>query len=296
MRRGVQGSGKRPRSPRITRRAAVGHGADDPAAGTDRAHRAVPAHVDVTYDAPLPAACPGCGGAVPLERVAPQSQEDLPVVRPIVRRVDVQVGCCVACRRVQGRHPLQTSDALGAANVHLGPGAVTLIVRLHKDVGVSLEKIATLLRERFGLTVTPGGLVQARHRAARVVGPTYAALCAQIRGSPVVSPDETGWRVDAVLHWLWAFATRRTRRCIRFAQDEASTTPPPSWARTSPFAPRSSTAKSVAGIARAGARTPSRFLPVLSAPPGNATSTSTSSSPHFCKRPIVPPVFQDLPR
>ena len=36
------------------RRAAVGHGADDPAAGTDAAriaHRAVPAHVDVTYDA-----------------------------------------------------------------------------------------------------------------------------------------------------------------------------------------------------------------------------------------------------
>ena len=37
-------------------------------------------------------------------------------------------------------------------------------------------------------------------------------------------------------------------------------------------------------IERAGARTPSRFLPVLSAPPGNVTSTSTGSSPHCCKR------------
>ena len=176
-----------------------------------RARRAIPPHVNVTYDASLPAACPGCGGAVQLERVTPQYQEDLPVVRPIVRRFDVQVGCCVACgRRVQGRHPLQTSDALGAANVHLGPGAVALIVLLHKHVGVPLEKIATLLRERFGLTVTPGGLVQALHRAARVAAPTYAALCAQVRGSPVVSPDETGWRVDAVLHWLWAFATPDT--------------------------------------------------------------------------------------
>ena len=176
-----------------------------------RARRAIPAHVDVTYDAPLPAACPGCGGAVQLARVAPQYQEDLPVVRPIVRRFDVQVGGCVACgRRVQGRHPLQTSDALGAANVHLGPGAVACIVLLHKHVGVPLAKIATLLRERFGLTVTPGGLVQALHRAARVAAPTYAALRAQVRGSPVVSPDETGWRVDAVLHWLWAFATPNT--------------------------------------------------------------------------------------
>ena len=176
-----------------------------------RARRPIPSRVDETYDAPLPAACPSCGGAIHLARVAPQYQEDLPVVRPIVRRFDVQVGCCVACgRRVQGRHPLQTSDALGAAGVHLGPGAVTLVVVLHKHLGVPLEKIATVLRERFGLAVTPGGLVQALHRAARVAAPTYAALCDQIRGSPVVSPDETGWRVGAVLHWLWAFATPDT--------------------------------------------------------------------------------------
>ena len=65
--------------------------------------------MDVTYDAPLPAACPDCGGAIQRTRVAPQYQEDLPAVRPIVRRFDVHVGCCVACgRRVQGRHPLQT--------------------------------------------------------------------------------------------------------------------------------------------------------------------------------------------
>ena len=164
-----------------------------------------------TYAAPLPAACPRCGGAIQVTRVATQYQEDLPVVQPIVRRCHVQIGCCVACRhRVQGRHPLQTSDALGAAGVQLGPGAVTFTVLLHKHVGVPLDKIATLLHDRFGLTVTPGGLAQVLHRAARVAVPTYAALCAQIRGSPVVSPDETGWRVGAVLHWLWAFATPET--------------------------------------------------------------------------------------
>ena len=26
----------------------------------------------------------------------------------------------------------------------------------------------------------------------------------------MVSPDETGWRVGAVLHWLWVFATPDT--------------------------------------------------------------------------------------
>ena len=126
---------------------------------------------------------------------------------------------------MQGRHPLQTSDAVGAANVHLGPSAVALVARLHKEVGMPLAKMAALLRERFGLSVTPGGLVHVLHRAARVAAPTYAALCEQIRGSPVVSPDETGWRVGAVRHWLWAFATPETtvyRICPGRGFDEAA--------------------------------------------------------------------------
>jgi len=87
---------------------------------------------------------------------------------------------------------------------------VSCAVLLHKQVGVPLDKIATILRERFGLTVTAGGLAQTLHRTARIAAPTYAALCAQIRGSPVVSPDETGWRVGGTLHWLWAFVTPNT--------------------------------------------------------------------------------------
>jgi Transposase IS66 family len=176
-----------------------------------RARRPQPRRVDETYTAPLPRACPDCGGAIAGTRVATQYQEDLPIVRPLVRRFDVHVGCCTHCgRRVQGRHPLQTSNALGAANVHLGPGAVTFVVLLHTQFGVPLEKTATVLRERLGLTVTAGGLAQVLHRTAHRATPTYTALCEQVRGSPVVSPDETGWRVGAVPHWLWVFATPET--------------------------------------------------------------------------------------
>jgi transposase len=143
--------------------------------------------------------------------VTTQYQEDLPIVRPLVRQFDVQVGHCRECgRRVQGRHPLQTSDALGAAQVHLGPGAVSFVVLLHTHFGVPLAKVATVLRDRFGLHVTAGGLVHVLHRAARQATPTYAALCDHVRGSPMVTPDETGWRVGAVLHWLWVFATPDT--------------------------------------------------------------------------------------
>lgn len=123
------------------------------------AHRPPPRRIDHTHVAPRPAQCPDCGGAVRRQRVVSQYQEDLPVPRPVVHEFRVAVGQCRQCpRRGQGRHPLQTSDALGAAAVQLGPQAVARAVILHKQLGLSFGKIVQLLRDRFGLTVTPGGL------------------------------------------------------------------------------------------------------------------------------------------
>ena len=175
------------------------------------AHRPPPTRIDETYDAALPAQCPDCGGAVRETGIAPQYQEELPVQRPLVRAFQVHLGQCTQCRRrVQGRHPLQTSDALGAAAAQLGPQAIAFTVLLNKRCGLSYGKIAALLRDRFGLRVTCGGLVQAVHRAARQAHPTYDHLAATVRGSPVVTADETSWRVDANLQWLWAFVTPET--------------------------------------------------------------------------------------
>ena len=140
--------------------------------------------------------------------MADQIQEDLPVVRPHVRRFRVHIGRCRACgRRVQGRHPLQTSDALGAAGTQLGPHAVTLMVLLNKQFGLSHGKTAAVLRDWFHLAVQPSGVTHALHRAARQAAPTYAGLRAQVRGSPVVSPDETSWKVGGRNWWLWVFVT-----------------------------------------------------------------------------------------
>ena len=166
-----------------------------------QACRRRPAQVDETHAAPVPAACPDCGGAIEVTRVASQYQEEIPAVRPVVRRFDIEVGHCSRCqRRVQGRHALQTSDALGAAGAQLGPGVVALVVELHTEMGVPLAKVAHVLRTTFGLQVTPGGLAHLLHRTARDAAPTYTALCEQVRNSPVVTPDETGWRVAAISH------------------------------------------------------------------------------------------------
>ena len=109
--------------------------------------RRQPTQADETHVAAAPTSCPDCGSAVALDRVASQYQEDLPAVRPLVRRFDIEVGHCSQCqRRVQGRHALQTSDALGAAAAQLGPNVAALVVELHTELGMPLEKVARVLR------------------------------------------------------------------------------------------------------------------------------------------------------
>jgi transposase len=171
-----------------------------------RARRPVPDRVNREVEVPLPDTCTHCGGEVELERVAHQYQEDLPEPRPTdITRFHVSIGRCGDCgRRVQPRHPEQTSDALGAAGVQLGPRVVAFAAWLSKSLGLSAAKVARVLAQ-FGLSVTPGGVTQAVARAARRAQPTYAALVKRVRDSPVVAPDETGWRVNGATAWLWAF-------------------------------------------------------------------------------------------
>jgi len=182
---------------RAGRKPGVGYGT--------RGHRRPPEHVDEVVTVGLPACCPGCGGELALERVATQHVEELPPTRPLVTRFEVQVGRCWVCgRRVQPRHLAQSSDALGAAGTQLGPRAVALAAWLSKGLGLPAGKIARLLGH-LGLAVTPGGVSQAVARAARACQPTYQALVDGVRASPVVAPDETGWRVGGCKAWLWAF-------------------------------------------------------------------------------------------
>jgi transposase len=172
-----------------------------------RGRRPAPERVDRVVAVGLPPVCPSCGGALVVERVACQWREDLPAAQPTgICRYELEIGRCQGCRRrVQPRHPEQTSDALGAAAVQLGPRAVALAAWCNKGLGLPAGKVARLLGQ-LGLGVTAGGVTQAVARAARRCQPTYAALLEGVKASPVVAPDETGWRVGGRRTWLWAFA------------------------------------------------------------------------------------------
>ena len=168
-----------------------------------QACRPIPSRVDEQISVPLPKCCPHCGGSdVRPESCEAQYQEDI-VRRTVVRRFDIAVGRCQGCaRRVQGRHSLQTSDAVGVGAVQLGPEALTLAAILNKQMGLSLGHTRQVLSYGFGLEASRAGLCRALARMAHRAEPTYAGLVATARQSLVNWVDETGWRVGGRLQWL----------------------------------------------------------------------------------------------
>lgn len=165
--------------------------------------RAQPEQIDETYQAELPKACPHCGGDHVTEtHTAEQFQTEV-VAKVVQRKFVVHVGQCATChQRVQGRHPLQTSDALGAASVQLGAGTHSLIAWLNKRLGLSHGKVKELFDRVFGLAIGRSTSCRSMLRTAELAEPAVAQIHQQIRGSPFVVPDETGWRIGGSSAWL----------------------------------------------------------------------------------------------
>src|SRR4051812_15457866 len=154
----------RPKQP--GRKAGRQHGA--------HAHRPPPSPqtIDEVLEAPLPDACPHCGGAIAEDDdVAEQFQTDIPT-QPLRRQFRIHKGTCTTCgRRLRGRHPLQTSDATGAAQSQLGPNAQASIVYLNKRSGMSYGKIADFFQEANGITIQPSTATRIVLRAADKLQP-----------------------------------------------------------------------------------------------------------------------------
>jgi transposase len=144
-----------------------------------------------------------------------ESQYQQEVVRKTIwRRFDIGIGHCGKCgKRVQGRDPRQTSDALGAAAVQLGPEALALAVKLNKGLGMPHGDVAAVLQDGFGLRVQRSTICRAVERVARRGEPTWHALRDTARRSMVNAIDETGWNVEAQLRWLWVVVSEQVTFC-----------------------------------------------------------------------------------
>jgi transposase len=119
-----------------------------------RSSKLPPQQVDEVISVSLPERC-SCGGQVAFDRTESQYQQEI-VRKTFWPRFDIAIGHCEECqKRWQGRDPRQTSDALGAAQVQLGPNALALAVEMNKGLGMPRADVAAVLRGRLSITSEP---------------------------------------------------------------------------------------------------------------------------------------------
>jgi transposase len=140
-----------------------------------------------------------------------KSSLEVPVIQPRVVRLRTYRSQCQQCQQsVSSTHPLQVSQAIGAAGTHLGPRALGLAAALNKDLKLSMRKSCRILQEMFGIELSAGGLAQALERVATSLQGAYDQNLETLRQSQVIHTDETGWWVGGPGYTLWVFTNQET--------------------------------------------------------------------------------------
>jgi transposase len=169
--------------------------------GRPGAFRQLAEHPDRIIEALAPQ-CPHCArplGAADQPGFHAYDHLDLPPLRPVVTRVHRHRGMCPCCRRGFSA-PAPDGMAPGSP---FGPGIVALILHLHVTQAISFERLARLMAEVFGLTISEGAIANLLARAEPRLTTAAAAIAEAVRGAKVVASDETSARVAGHTHWQW---------------------------------------------------------------------------------------------
>jgi transposase len=157
-------------------------------------------------------ACPRCGAALVGGWVHDRAQVvDLPEQQraQVTEHVRVARHCPTCRRRVLPPPPGSGAGRIGRRR--FGPRLIAAVVTMRTVERLPLGQIQARLAREYGLHLSAGGLVGLLALAAARAGPAYAAIRAQVRASPVVHSDETGWRQDGVPGYIWSASSAQSR-------------------------------------------------------------------------------------
>jgi transposase len=85
----------------------------------------------------------------------------------------------------------------------LGPSIEALILHLHITQAISFERLARVMAEVFGLTISEDAIANILARAQPPLVAAADKIAAAVRASPVVGSDETSARVRGKAWWQW---------------------------------------------------------------------------------------------
>jgi transposase len=179
-------------------------------------------------------ACGHCGAdlsSVTQRRRRRYDHIDLPVIRPIVTRVELFGGRCKCGRRFCAEAPVGMTPG-----TPFGPGVRSLLMYLHHSHHVGFERLSRLAAELFGLTISEGAIANIFRRTGQDMAAAAKAITEKLLKARIIASDETTTRTNGVTHWQWVFIsdeavlhTIAARRARSVAEDILGDHQPDVW-------------------------------------------------------------------
>ena len=150
--------------------------------------------------------CPDCGRRLSGGWVHKRRQViEIPEVRVRVIEHQSIARRCGVCGKTHVPKMGLEGEVIG--KMRIGIRAMSLVAQLATVCRMPVAQIQGLLNTVYKLRLSAGEISAILQRTARIGEQEYGRLRDEIRGSPVVHADETGWREDGVNSYIWSFST-----------------------------------------------------------------------------------------
>ena len=155
--------------------------------------------------------CPDCDlrlGGISLARC--REVIDIPPP-PVVQITEHRIfkGWCARCQKWHEAPVDLHEQVLGQGRI--GVRLASRIAYLRTSLRLPMRQIREVLRTLDGFEVSIGEIVELLHRVRQHAQPVLDDLKGEIRASPAIQADETGWREDGSNGYIWSVSTPTVR-------------------------------------------------------------------------------------
>ena len=148
--------------------------------------------------------CPHCGevvDALSQQLRAIYERIELPVVKPVITRVERYGGECPHCEQ---SYVSAVPAGLEEGSPY-GQSVASLVSYLRYCHALSYQRLSRAMDELYGLKISEGAIANLLERVNQQLTDPVKAIIERLRSSRVVCSDETSARVNGKTQWEWVF-------------------------------------------------------------------------------------------
>jgi len=150
--------------------------------------------------------CPDCHNKLPrADTVCIHVVEDIPsieIIHAIVTQYEIERQWCGTCKKEVKAKPPEVIPYS-----KLGINILLLLLFMKYVLKTPIDGIVQFFSICYGIKISKGAIIDSLHRAKKWLGPKYEEIKEKIKQAAVKHADETGWRIEGINAWIWAFLT-----------------------------------------------------------------------------------------